>query len=109
MCEARALWPEATSLFKFLGCERPLLVEDMYNTMTTGDECKQKQRKDLYETASVQIYARATRVVVETSITGVLEHIYLPTNGGNETFFDGLILHILTVFNFLRNSTNTVN
>lgn len=60
MCEARALWPEATSLFKFLGCGRPLLVEARYNTMATGDECRQKEGKDLSETASVQIYERAT-------------------------------------------------
>lgn len=85
-CEARALWPEATSLFKFLECGRPLVVENGYNTMAPGDEWRQKQRKDLYETASVQICARATRVVVKIVITGVLhlsEHIYLPTNGGN--------------------------
>lgn len=60
MCEARALWPEATSLFKFLECGRPLLVEARYNTMATGDECGQKEGKYLYETASVQIYERAT-------------------------------------------------
>lgn len=84
MCEARALWPEATSLDKFLECGRPLLVEDRYNTMATGDGCRQKQGKDLYETASVPIYAeQQVGVVVKTVITGVLhllEQIYLPAN-----------------------------
>lgn len=48
-------------------------------------------------------------VVVKTVITDVLhllEQIYLPANGGNDAFFDGFILYILTVFNFLRNSKN---